>query len=560
MNSFLKKYFKIEALILLLFILCAQNNYSQDINKEVTVVKPYQPIVMDATKINLIPSINDTVSVTPVFQYSISSKRLDNPFQPRPVKAAKMVDEPIEQLYNSYLKLGIGNPWSPLAELSIANTRSKDNSLCLYLHHYSANGQVKLDNNNKVDAPFSEDEATLYGKHLFKQLEVIGSLGYSNYSYYFYGYDTALHNISLDKNDISQHYQLINSSVALNSLGKDSSRLIYKSVINYSYFSDNYKNAYNIFGIKGKFGKTFNKYYLGAGLSYNYYNANNVDSIHDGIISICPNISKRTSQWSFVAGIDAIADNYNNNSKFYTYPHLNFEFIVAQDVLSIFTGWEGHLVQNNLYNTSKINPYIIPGLQVQNTNFKSELFGGMKGNFSSNIHFIASATYANVDNQYFFINDTTIKYKGNKLGNQFNVVYDKADVFLINAEIEAKVSNEISLTGKINYSGYSLYHEAHPWNIPALTGNLTAKYNMQDKIIISTDINFEGSRYYLSPQNENVLKLNPLVDINLGLEYKYNKILSFFIQFKNLSATRYNIWSQYPVYRFRVMGGFTYSL
>jgi hypothetical protein len=54
--------------------------------------------------------------------------------------------------------------------------------------------------------------------------------------------------------------------------------------------------------------------------------------------------------------------------------------------------------------------------------------------------------------------------------------------------------------------------------------------------------------------------MNPFFDFNLGIEYHYTKILSLFLQFKNLTASRYLIWNQYPAYRFQVMAGLTYAL
>ena len=60
------------------------------------------------------------------------------------------------------------------------------------------------------------------------------------------------------------------------------------------------------------------------------------------------------------------------------------------------------------------------------------------------------------------------------------------------------------------------------------------------------------------PLTEETLPL--AVDANLGLEYRYSKLLSFWVRFNNIAAQRYYLYNQYPSFRFRAMIGFTYAL
>jgi len=54
-------------------------------------------------------------------------------------------------------------------------------------------------------------------------------------------------------------------------------------------------------------------------------------------------------------------------------------------------------------------------------------------------------------------------------------------------------------------------------------------------------------------------ELKGIFDANLGLEYRYTKKLSAFINFNNIGAVRYQRWEDYPTQRFNVLGGLTYS-
>jgi hypothetical protein len=83
---------------------------------------------------------------------------------------------------------------------------------------------------------------------------------------------------------------------------------------------------------------------------------------------------------------------------------------------------------------------------------------------------------------------------------------------------------------------------------------------MGDKIIVDAGIYAIGARYYenFNPGSEETLPLT--VDANLGLEYRYSKLLSFWARVNNLAAQRYYLYHQYPSYKFRFMLGLTYAL
>ena len=52
--------------------------------------------------------------------------------------------------------------------------------------------------------------------------------------------------------------------------------------------------------------------------------------------------------------------------------------------------------------------------------------------------------------------------------------------------------------------------------------------------------------------------LTGIVDANLGAEYRYSKMLSFFVNINNIANTRYYRWEKYPNQRFNLMAGLTF--
>ncbi len=53
--------------------------------------------------------------------------------------------------------------------------------------------------------------------------------------------------------------------------------------------------------------------------------------------------------------------------------------------------------------------------------------------------------------------------------------------------------------------------------------------------------------------------LDGFLDMHLGLEYRYTKRLSVFLDASNLSASKYERWFGYPVQRALVLGGATFA-
>jgi len=98
------------------------------IRKLLTFSHSYNSSVSDAFKINSLPEIDDSVTVTPSFNYFMLPVRMDIEYEPKEIKPAKMTI-PLSKLYKSYLKLGLGNYFTPLAEYSYNGLRSEDHAI-----------------------------------------------------------------------------------------------------------------------------------------------------------------------------------------------------------------------------------------------------------------------------------------------------------------------------------------------------------------------------------------------------------------------------------------------
>jgi hypothetical protein len=534
-----------------------QSSYlvAQEIKKDVTVLKPYQPVVQDAGKINQMPVFNDTSSISTEFEYFINPIKINTTFQPRPVPSATMAPETVQELHNNYVKLGIGNPFAPLVEVSVNNGRSKENAYGVFLHHQSADGKVKLDNNNEteVDAPYSDNSIELFGKHLFKHSVINGKVGYSSNKFVYYGYEPSLQPVfNLDSN--TQKYQVASAEIALNQLKIDSNKLSYNATSKFDYLSDLFNHTENHILIAGQFKKQIKEFYAGTDLSFNYFlpgGSNN--SSHDGIFILKPYLSKSKKEWRVTFGVNVTFDNTEEGTTLYPYPFANFEFTIAPQVLNAFINYDGQLEVNSLSNLIQKNPLINASIEAKNSNYKTRISAGLKGNLSAKSQFVATVYYSDIKDQILFINDTI-----NWPFNTFLPVYDDIELLKVKAEAMFKAFEKIDLSLAASFNNYSMMKQAQPWNLPIFDASAVIRYNIQNKIISTTNIFLIGQRYARNPITGKTITLNTFADINETIEYRYTKLFSIFLQIKNLTASKYQYWNQYSSYRFQIMGGITY--
>ena len=152
-------------------------------------------------------------------------------------------------------------------------------------------------------------------------------------------------------------------------------------------------------------------------------------------------------------------------------------------------------------------------------------------------------------------------------GNLFIPLKDDAVLFNFHGEINGVISDKISYNGKINYYNYKLSNNEYPWSKQPWDGQVNVKYNLRDKIIAGVELSAMGKRKFISTKNDIYLPTStyifksPMhVNINLNAEYRYTKILSFWLKVNNIAFNRNYDWAFYPTQRFMGMLGLTYSL
>lgn len=524
---------------------------------ELKATSEFEPTIKDAIKLGDLPEIKDTVKKISNINYGINSTPMITKYEVVPIDAAKMQNEPLSKLYRSLLKVGMGNYTTPYGEFWINSLRTKDVAYGLHFKHLSSSSQLK----DVGYSGYSDNEGEIFAKKFYKKHTLIGEFNYKRNVAHFYGYDTTEN--KLTKDFTKQRYQLFEPVVKVQSHYTDSSKINHQVKLGYYNLTDIYNVAENNVKLNTLFNTFINKERLYVAFDADYYNHKLPnDTFNDVILKLNPYFEAHGKKWMVDIGLSAAVDAFSNSTtKFYFYPQLNAQFDVYESILIPYAGVNGGLKKNSLRSFYNENPFIKSTLNYRNTNTKINVFGGLKGNLSSNLSYDAKVAYSMVDSMHFFVIDYT---DATTLDNKFNVIYDNTTLLNVGGQIKYQLKEKIHFIAKGNYWMYKTKNLERAYHKPDYDLTFSAIYNLKSKIILKADIFVIGNQFALTQVKDNNTykmqskKLNGIVDMNLGAEYRYSKMLSFFVNFNNIANNRYYRWEKYPNQRFNFMAGLTF--
>jgi len=540
--------------------------------EEVKVIAPYEPSISDAYKITDVPVIADTVEISRDISYDITPVKLETSYEVEPIQAASMRGEPISKLYKGHLKGGFGTHSTPYGELFYNSLRSNEYSYGLRLKHHSSKGNIE----DYPHSGYSDNIAEIYGKRFFREHTLEGGVDLNRNMVHFYGInkdDFDSPDEFPEKEDIQQYYQNFSANTSFRNNTLDSLSLSYDFDLNYNFLKDDYDAEYNNINFEATLQRQLppdpmefaENQHVNIDVYGDYYKHQSpADNTTSSIFGIKPRLSSSFKEFDFYLGFDAAIES-DTSSYFRIHPIAGSEINLIDDALTAYAYLTGGINRHNLYDFYSENPFINTALDdYRFKNKKSEIGGGFKGAISSLLSYNLSVSNSTVENYAFFVTDTIIDDNNEiALDNKMTVVYDDIRLFKFRAEFFSQVAKRINIRFAGNYYQYALDNEIEPWHKPTMRLDLSVNYNIQDKIILTAEAFARDSFYGRTfdedgaPQKEEIHGFH--VDTNFGIEYRYTKTLSAFLNFNNVQNQPLERWLNYPSQRFNFLGGITYS-
>jgi len=572
----LKIFFAFTLVLFLSDGLLAQNK-KEDVE---TVTAEANRKVPESHRIAEMPTIIDTVIKHKETNYSLLSVNYRTKINVDTIQPAKIrVRDKLQQLYNSYVKIGIGYPLIPLADIYYNNGRSRDFFYGGRIQHLSGFSKIK----HYAPASFDRTKINLYGGLRKTNWDLDGAVTGNFRGLHYYG----IRDKEVAKDTIAQRFSEGGFTGHFATHKPTTSPLNFSLDLAYNYFADRkpkvdslkaWHSQENYLNVAPKFWYQWKNYRLGLdlGVKYNGYRYGPKDDtlglsaidtaikVNNVIANLMPNVafSFFDKKLNVKAGVNLTYDAGIVN-KFRVFPLVQASYSLLSNTLVPYFNLGGGIDQNSLRKMSYINEFVLSNQNLRNSINTFNVEVGVRGNITNQLGYSASFQY-NHYNDYLLYEHDTLYFKD---ANHFRAIYDTANRIKLEGALYYQLNEKIKLDFIARYSPYKGRHEFTGWYLPVYQFVFRGSYNLFDKLLVQMDFDLQGGRSakvygpgkdIVELDNQFVKKLGFMYDINLHFEYRFTPRISAFLDLNNVAANQYKRWLNYPVYGIQVMAGATF--
>lgn len=460
----------------------------------------------------------------------------------------------------------------------------------MHFRHLSSSGKVKLLNDDLVKAPEAENSAEIFGKKFFRKSTLSGSLAFDRKAFTYYGYagdrlSDALKEEMIPYFQDKQYFSKGTATFHLKSEILSTAELNYDFGAKYHYFVSKTGQTEHEVVLSGDVSKNIDNALGLLSASLTVYKADSImnrfynefGKKQQTILRANPSVMWSTDNASLQLGLNtAMILDIDTDADFKIWPKVKAEWSPVPQVLTLFAGVDGRLQHNTYSAIAAENPYVDPYHDVANTNYKYIVSGGFKGKLSSKTNYVAEASYSAVEKQHFYVIESMdfedYSSASRRINNTFNWVYDDVNILKLSGEVMHSVSDNFSLHLLANYYSYDLKIQSNAWQMPDFDLTFSGIYRATEQLKFTTDIFVVGSRTALIvnsssinlPQvklgTENIeINMDPIIDLNVGVEYQFSPKLNFFAKLNNFGFQKYEQWLGYTNKGLNWMAGISYS-
>lgn len=449
---------------------------------------------------------------------------------------------------NGYISLGYGNYGSPYVEGAVNSGKDKNKLV-------GAHGLFSASNKGPVDGKNSGSGMTLlslYGRSFSQSVSFSGDINYENRTTHFYGYPST---ITPEARDIRQSYNVFDIQGSISNA--KASDFSYNLGGMFSYLADRFnaketevqftfKSNYKISDVTG----------FGIGASYNLLNRK------DSLIEATPrHLFTATPKFQFTilddlrltAGLKGAYENDSIDAKnFHVYPDIHASYPLSPSVEAV-ASLTGGIEKVSLHTVSDENIWIQANIPLFHTNKLYDLQASLRTRIGNKVSVNGGFSFAGLKNWYFYLNDPA---------DQSKFVLDYEDKATLRTNFFASLG--YAHAEKVNFllrgDVYDYNRDTdEAWHRPTFKVTSDLSFNLVEKILFDISLIAQGGMKAKDPVSNNVMTLDPAVDLNARTEYLVSDKISIFVQLNNILSSEYPLYLYYPARGFQGTGGFTWN-
>ena len=549
-------------LIALLFVNVILN--AQSHNEEVTIEGSYTPHIKKSERILFNPESSKREFNIPTYNVETRDFIYNYNIDLEPISPVLYLDKDLHEVTNNFIKAGIGTRLSPDFLFRHYSNLTKNMSLGIGVAHNSTWLEMK-------DYPFLR-----YMNNAFSVSTNNRFSGFQLHSYINYDYDMYYLNPDPDIMTDDGYYSKRNIHALNVKLLANNNETPYKSLYNeylldYSYSGIQDGMQENLARFKAYIEHSNSWFRNSDGVQTLAVDINaDIDNINQTLFLIAANpyLAFDGEYYNLHLGfrVDAKTNSTNLGG---IYPDIKGSLYLFNRNMEFYAGLGGKTKINTLKEILEDNPFIISDLkefaEFDYEKTKLDFNGGLKFKAFNKLGGHIGLSYKMMNNHIFYV-------KSEERLNTFDIILNDCNIFNFNIDLHYKLKDNLKLVANFSYHKYDMLHSQSndslidaleeivnqkAWYKPEFEFTLKGAYKLNEQWNFSAATYFEGKRYDLS--NYNIIKeLKPIIDIQLGCDYKFRDNLSFYGEVKNLIHNKYQMYYGYQSYGFQMFVGFKY--
>lgn len=547
------------------------NTFAQDtLNQvQIEVQGEYNATVADAVKIDYNPQIDPPTLNPPTLTYSVEGKAYKTKPEIVPGKAQGYSNKKTDRQYGNYTKLGYGMYKMPLFETYFHNTISKQMDYGIYAKHlsgqYDSAHQIFSDNTVKGH----------FGYHITPNQMFSVEAGYErNRNNFVQRTSPYVLNIDSTKNI----YNYMHGAAFYERGAPSKDGFGFNGNLQYHFQNKQNANKENFISMGGSVQKSIRGHELNAPVQFSHLSFGSDSAAYKRLfIDVNPRYFLDYNRLKLNVGFNSTIFHDSADSRFYFYPVVDFKMVLVENKLMAHIGLDGSVKQNSYHSILKENMFVDSRLfgysyanntvfrdtasNLRHTNVKNRVYAGLWGSIGNHAMLSLEADFGNYMNMPMYLGDTSNVQK-------YYIVYDNVDILNVKATCQLQWAEDFKTVLEATYHNYKTDGQQYYWNMPDIDAKIHAVYTYNNMFTARLTAYYVGQRFaknfehadaFGARQDTAVTTLKPFVDVNLNLEYRYNKMIAVFVNAGNLTNAAYQRWNYYPSYRLNILGGVAFT-
>ncbi len=536
-----------------------------------------QRIVIEKERSVTIPQANRVLDKVPLTKGSQETFKLNYSFFDRKPTGLETVDfQPSviaptttskstkkETAYANQVRLGAGNFGRTFGEVYINSPQNEKLIIGFHgLHNAAKRGPIQ-----DINSGNSKNSIRLDGQYNAGKFKLSSQIGYERRLANFYGYDSSF--VKLERADIKQAVNTFQFGVGFQN-SNPSSKVDYQVKSTINQISDLLAAEELDWATDISFSYPIMEDKLVAKLDAEAYRMQRKDNYIDfpvrdrNLFRLMPKFLFNYNQLAVTAGVRAVNefDEIRKISRTKGFPVVDITY-KTPSLLYFSVGYDGDIIRNTLGSMLRENPFLMPQVNLLNTDKLQEFYISSKGEVTTGLNYQFRASFGKYQNLFFFVTNDLSNENAILLRN-FDIQYENERTNFAQFDVQVNYQPvDLWRTNlKAQYNYYEVKSFDRPFHRPSVEVYWGNTLTVSDKLIANVQLFHLGGLYATDPFSftEPIKKLVPIFDLNSELTYLINQQFGVFVKMNNLLGKNYQRYIYYPQQGLNFLVGVNISL